>query len=67
MDLTRRIEATLVGGPSDAPISAMIDRHTEIDKIKIDFLGGYEHFEREIGTDVTAPVYRWTMRTKIAE
>ncbi|GIG91447.1 DUF5988 family protein [Plantactinospora endophytica] len=67
MDRPEHVEAQLVGGPSDAPATATIGRHDEIDRIKIIHLGGYEHFEREAGTDTTAPVYRWTMRTKIAE
>lgn len=67
MNRPEHIEAQLVGGPSDAPATATISRHNEIDRIKIGYLGGYEHFDREAGTDATAPVYRWTMRTKIAE
>lgn len=67
MESPENVEAVLVGGPSGAPAVMTISRPQDVDKIKISYLDGYEHFEREADTDVAMPVYRWTMRTKIAE
>jgi hypothetical protein len=40
-------------------------------KLKIEHLGGYEHFERaasDLDPDAGPPeTFRWTLRTKIAE
>lgn len=60
----------LEGGPADLPAALRRHRdHIEGSKIKILHLGGYEHFERDSEeTDGTRPiVFRWTMRTRIAE
>ncbi|GAA0570584.1 DUF5988 family protein [Actinomadura livida] len=66
------IDVVLVGGPDDLPVTARRMRAPAADEtIKIPHRGGYEHFERErrLGRpdDRETPVFRWTMRTKIAE
>jgi len=64
------IDATLEGGPVDLPRelrSCRVSRSQ--DKVKIAYLGGYEHFERDpaVATDSPAAVYRWIGRTRVAE
>lgn len=66
------ISIVLEGGPSDLSATARASRARATDtKIKVEHLGGYEHFERTgSGTqdDATAPVvFRWIARTKVAE
>ncbi|MFI2617290.1 DUF5988 family protein [Streptomyces sp. NPDC018584] len=71
------VEAVLVGGPAEIPAEARKVRlpftgESGLDeKVKVRFLNGYEHFEREPGAvprDRTSPVtFRWTTRTMIAE
>lgn len=64
--------AILHGGPSDIPSDA---RHCPLqgdeEKIKLPWCGGYEHFERDLSAAAEGNsdmiVFRWTMRTKIAE
>lgn len=61
------VHAVLRGGPDDIPASLRAIR-TEMDApvIKIERLGGYEHFHRS--EEATVPVvYNWLMRTRIAE
>ncbi len=61
------VRAVLQGGPDDIPPSLRVIR-TEMDApvIKIERLGGYEHFHRS--DEQTVPVvYTWLMRTRIAE
>jgi hypothetical protein len=62
----------LEGGPAGIAETARIrsaDPSTE--KIKLLHCGGYEHFERvddrDGDTSAGAALYRWTMRTEIAE
>jgi hypothetical protein len=66
------VRIVLEGGPSDIPETTWVqkvlpDHH----KIKIAHRGGYEHFElasKSSGPDEpTLVIFRWTMRTKIAE
>ncbi|WP_099855255.1 DUF5988 family protein [Micromonospora zamorensis] len=69
-DTKPTISVVLEGGPADLP--AALRRHSdhiEGTKIKILHLGGYEHFERiSEEADGSRPVvFRWTMRTRIAE
>lgn len=68
------VPAILEGGPTDLPEDLRTRRVVRTDrKVKIPHRGGYEHFElvpRHDGEDADdhAPaVFRWTMRTKIAE
>lgn len=69
------VDVMLTGGPVDLP-----DRRRRVPeaeyKIKVPHLGGYEHFERTeelarqealAGQPDQVRVYRWTMRTQIAE
>jgi Family of unknown function (DUF5988) len=66
------IRAVLEGGPNSIPVASrtqMVSPREE--KIKLPHYGGYEHFERAGGADENVPsrpaVFRWTMRTKVAE
>ncbi|MDI5962390.1 DUF5988 family protein [Streptantibioticus silvisoli] len=66
------IDVVLTGGPADIPENLGVPKSmVEDGKVKIQRLGGYEHYERSggIGTGETAgsPVFSWTTRTKIAE
>lgn len=65
------IDAVLVGGPSDLPTTERSRRlPRDGQKVKIHHRGGYEHFEREVNTEGprSAPVvFRWTVRTRVAE
>lgn len=65
------VTAVLHGGPVDLPSSL---RRCEVAadqrKIKISWLGGHEHFERdfEVAPEPGQPVvFRWADRTKVAE
>jgi len=65
------VTAVLHGGP--ASLTAEQRRRLvtpEQRKIKIPWLGGYEHFERDLVTGVdhgAAVVFQWTARTRVAE
>lgn len=66
------VSVSLQGGPQSIPRTVRIERSKLQDgKIKIEHLGGYEHFERtgtiDDARDGTPEVYEWTLRTKIAE
>lgn len=68
--VTRTVRAILDGGPESIPQASrvqLVNSHEE--KIKLPHYGGYEHFERTdlFGEDATEIIFRWTMRTKIAE
>ncbi|WP_341720680.1 DUF5988 family protein [Micromonospora sp. FIMYZ51] len=65
------IEVVLEGGPASITAEQRSCR-TESDtvKIKIAHCGGYEHFERidnSAGNDAGPVVFRWSMRTRVAE
>ncbi|WP_026411162.1 DUF5988 family protein [Actinomadura oligospora] len=64
-------DAVLVGGPDDLPEVARHASAGDDTTIKVLHRGGYEHFERDEGLGGREPsgppVYRWTMRTRIAE
>jgi hypothetical protein len=66
------IQAILVGGPQSIPETSRVQTVSPLDeKIKLPHYGGYEHFER-IGspagdTPGRQVIYRWTMRTEMAE
>jgi len=65
----------LEGGPSDFPTSQrtrrVLGRTAGDEKIKVEYYGGHEHFERVDALsgedDSQVIVYRWTTRTEIAE
>ncbi len=73
------INISLQGGPESIPRTVQVEKSTLADgKLKIEHLGGYEHFERAAAdhdpdggmrvADRTLPeIFRWTLRTKIAE
>ncbi|KWV30974.1 DUF5988 family protein [Micromonospora rifamycinica] len=68
------VDVVLEGGPVGLPA---VDRARSAlagtGRIKVPYLGGYEHFERRGDHDGRADdasrvvVFHWTMRTKIAE
>jgi hypothetical protein len=59
------VRVELRGGPADFPEELRYaDVSPETEKVKISYLGGYEHFERGTPDD---GIYRWTLRTRIAE
>jgi hypothetical protein len=60
----------LEGGPTDFPTTLPIQRITvDGERIRVQHRGGYEHFECvDISPEGPRPrVFRWTMRTQIAE
>ncbi|MDG4785104.1 DUF5988 family protein [Micromonospora sp. WMMD1102] len=68
----RAEDVILIGGPSDLPEAR---RNCRVEggtaKVKIGHLGGHEHFERTeerlSSSTGLARVYRWCMRTRVAE
>jgi Family of unknown function (DUF5988) len=65
------IRVVLEGGPADLPSEMRLHQAVLANrKVKLPRYGGYEHFElvdsdrQETGA---SPVFRWTMRTKVAE
>jgi hypothetical protein len=65
------VQAKLEGGPDDiAPARRCLSVDVAVSKVKIEHLGGYEHFERQEHAPEPASgplVFRWTTRTRIAE
>lgn len=64
------IAVVLEGGPSDLPpVSRKRTVSAGTKKIKLQHRNGYEHFERCTPDDCQGPlvVFRWSMRTAIAE
>jgi hypothetical protein len=66
------IQAVLEGGPATIPHTSrtlFVSPYDE--KVKLPHYGGYEHFERTISIveDISCQqiIYRWTMRTELAE
>lgn len=66
------ILAVLEGGPSSLSEelrTQVVSAYTQ--KIKVPYYGGHEHFERisELEENVLAEqiIFRWTMRTELAE
>ncbi|MGP4029196.1 DUF5988 family protein [Actinomadura sp. 3N407] len=65
------VRVVLEGGPGGLPSELRLRRNDLAAKrVKIPCRGGYEHFElvdeARPGGD-GSPVFRWTMRTKVAE
>jgi hypothetical protein len=66
------VQAVLEGGPETIPAASRIQEVSPLDeKVKLPHYGGYEHFER-IGslvedTSCRQVIFRWTMRTELAE
>ncbi len=65
------IRVALEGGPADIPSQMLLENSVLAEgKVKVPYLGGYEHFELVDGHAPAAddvPVFRWSMRTKVAE
>ena len=68
---TAELEVILEGGPDNLPATARVRTATpDTYHIKVPNLGGYEHFERtddQVVDGRRCVVFRWTMRTRIAE
>lgn len=69
---TCSVQAILEGGPESIPEASRIRAvDPQEEKIKLPHYGGYEHFERvgwlDEGPSSPSLIYRWTMRTKVAE
>lgn len=64
------VDVLLEGGPAEVPPrqQVVLDDETR-EKIKVPLLGGVEHFAvvGDPAADVNPRLYRWTMRTRIAE
>jgi hypothetical protein len=66
------VQAVLRGGPATIPAASRVQEVSPFaEKIKLPHYGGYEHFERagwlDEGPSPRSLIYRWTMRTKVAE
>ncbi|HZB47850.1 MAG TPA: DUF5988 family protein [Mycobacteriales bacterium] len=64
------VEVILEGGPGTLPTSMQVAATPDTECLKVPSLGGYEHFERADDRVVDGgrqAVFRWTMRTAIAE
>ena len=62
------VEVSLAGGPLGIPrrLFATADQ-IAYGKIKVPYLAGYEHFERDLAESGQPGLFSWTTRTKIAE
>ncbi len=62
------LEVSLEGGPTDIP-RRFVATAAELayGKVKVPYLAGYEHFERDPQADGQPHPFAWTRRTKIAE
>jgi Family of unknown function (DUF5988) len=70
--ISASVRAILEGGPASIPTALRIQAVSPLEeKIKLPHYGGYEHFERTGWLDEdTSPqdlIFRWTMRTEVAE
>lgn len=66
------VQAVLQGGPATIPTASRMQEVNPLaEKIKLPHYGGYEHFERTASlvedTSCRQVIYRWTMRTELAE
>lgn len=66
------VQAVLEGGPESIPAASRIQEVSPLDeKVKLPYYGGYEHFERTGSlvedTSCRQVIFRWTMRTEMAE
>ncbi|MGI5519946.1 DUF5988 family protein [Micromonospora sp. CA-259024] len=69
-DLDKTVTVILVGGPTELPEAARVQRMSlDQYKVKVPHRGGYEHFELpDAEPDATAPLrLYWTTRTRVAE
>jgi hypothetical protein len=70
--ISASVRAILEGGPASIPTALRTQAVSPLEeKIKLPYYGGYEHFERAGWLDEdTSPqglIFRWTMRTEVAE
>jgi Family of unknown function (DUF5988) len=70
--ISNSVQAILEGGPESIPMASRIQVVSPLDeKIKLPHYGGYEHFERAEWLDENTIsqhlIFRWTMRTEVAE
>ncbi|MFD7135479.1 DUF5988 family protein [Streptomyces sp. NPDC059894] len=64
----KSVEAVLLGGPDGIPAAERSRTVPDGEvKVKIPYLGGYEHFERRPDSESEVVAFHWTMRTRIAE
>ena len=62
------VEVSLEGGPTDIPRRFVVTAaEAAYGKIKVPYLAGYEHFERDPAAGAEPDPFAWTRRTKIAE
>lgn len=66
------VQAVLEGGPASIPAASRIQDVGPLEeKVKLPHYGGYEHFERTVSlvedTSCRQVIFRWTMRTEMAE
>jgi hypothetical protein len=66
------VQVTLEGGPADMAATVLVWRAAITDGcLKLEHLGGYEHFEQVASDDEPAgarpAMFRWRARTRIAE
>ncbi|MDF5757182.1 DUF5988 family protein [Spongiactinospora sp. TRM90649] len=62
------VDVVLEGGPAHLPRSLSVEGEAAAyGRLKIANGAGYEHFERVADTDAGHWVFRWIMRTRIAE
>jgi hypothetical protein len=66
------IQAILEGGPATIPHASRLQAVNPVDeKFKLSHYGGYEHFERTGSlvedTSCRQIIFRWSMRTEMAE
>ena len=67
-DTGANVEVVLEGGPTTLPSELRTRRVSTMDEpIKLQYYGGYEHFEWDGALDRVPHVFRWTRRTRIAE
>ena len=62
------VEVSLEGGPTEIPRRFVVTAaEAAYGKVKVPYLAGYEHFEREAAAGDEPDPFAWTRRTKIAE
>jgi hypothetical protein len=66
------VQAIVEGGPATIPHASRVRAVSPLDeKVKLPHYGGYEHFERTghlvPDTSGLPVIFRWTMRTEMAE
>ncbi|MFC5805810.1 DUF5988 family protein [Streptomyces formicae] len=69
--LTQSLLIALEGGPPEVPDTVRVQTAARPEKVAVAYYGRHEHYEftgcHVPVQDGTAPLYRWTYSTKIAE